>query len=99
MTPRWLPAVFFLVAAPRSAADLLEEPDVDRRGKAVAPVPEGDAVALCGCRVNTKALRSCINKPAWRETQKRMVRAAVDIGVDGFMTNRNYFGHCGCENC
>lgn len=83
----------------RTAAELLEEPDLDRRGQVVPAIPEGDAVALCGCRVNTRALRSCINKPAWRETQKRMVRAAVTIGVDGFMTNRNYFGHCGCADC
>ncbi len=83
----------------KRAVDLLEEPDLDPRTAPPRPVPEGDAVARCGCRVNTKALRACINKPAWRETQKRMVKAAVDIGVDGFLTNRNYFGHCACEDC
>lgn len=82
----------------KTAVELLEEPDLDPRGKPV-PVPEGDAVAKCGCRVNTKALRACINKPAWREEQKRMVSAAIAIGVDGFLTNRNYFGHCGCDHC
>ena len=77
----------------KSATEMLEEPDADPRAK------PGDLTALCGCRINTKALMGCINKPAWRETQKRMVRAAVELGVDGFLTNRNYFGHCACEHC
>ena len=58
-----------------------------------------DKTALCGCRVNTKAILGCINNPAWIETQKRMVKAAIDIGVDGFMTNRNFFEHCDCPHC
>jgi hypothetical protein len=85
----------------RSASDLLEQPDLGPKGPRPAKksVPQGDAFALCGCRVNTRALNACVNNPAWRETQKRMVRAAIDIGVAGFITNRNYTGHCGCEHC
>ncbi len=79
----------------RTAAELLEEPDLDGAPKKDAV----DATALCGCRVNLKALNACINKPGWREVQKRMVSAAVALGVDGFMTNRNYFGHCACSDC
>ena len=78
----------------KSAAELLEEPDLDReRG------PGTDTVALCGCRVNTKALSACANKPAWRATQKAMLKAAVAAGVDGFITNRNYVDHCACPRC
>jgi hypothetical protein len=77
-----------------TAAQLLEEPDLDAHA-----APAVDVNALCGCRVNTKALMACINKPAWRDVQKRMVKAAVDVGVDGFITNRNFFGHCACEQC
>ena len=80
----------------RSVNDLLEEPDLERH----APKKDAaDTTALCGCRVNLKAINACINKPSWRETQKRMVAAAAEIGVDGFITNRNYFGHCACEHC
>lgn len=77
----------------KTAAELLEEPDLDGH-------PVGaDGLALCGCRVNTKALMGCVNKPNWRTVQKRMVTAAIDAGVDGFITNRNYFGHCACDHC
>jgi len=80
----------------RTAADLLEEPDLDP----MPPKKENAlTTALCGCRVNPKSLNACINKQSWREVQKRMVRAAINLGVDGFMTNRNYFGHCACEDC
>ena len=75
-------------------AELLEEPDLDANA-----APAVDVNALCGCRVNTKALMACINKPGWREVQKRMVKAAMDVGVDGFITNRNFFGHCACDHC
>ncbi len=77
----------------KTAAELLEEPDLDGH------VIGADGVALCGCRVNTKALMGCVNKPAWRTVQQRMVTAAIDAGVDGFITNRNYFGHCACDHC
>ncbi|MCE9567175.1 MAG: beta-galactosidase [Planctomycetes bacterium] len=80
----------------KTAAELLEEPDI---GGHPGRLPGIDATALCGCRVNTKALMACINKPSWREVQKRMVNAAVEIGVDGFATNRNFFGHCACDDC
>jgi hypothetical protein len=80
----------------KTAAELLEEPDLDARPR---NQETADTIALCGCRVNPKALNACINKPSWREVQKRLVSAAVGIGVDGFMTNRNYFGHCACEHC
>ncbi len=83
----------------RRAADLLEEPDLGPHARPDNKVPQGDTVARCGCRVNTRALVGCINKPAWREVQKRLVKAAVEAGIDGFITNRNYFGHCGCEHC
>ncbi len=78
-----------------TAFELLEAPDLDDPSAG----PQADANALCGCRVNTKALRGCLSKPAWREVQKRMVAAALAIGVDGFMTNRNFFGHCACSDC
>jgi hypothetical protein len=58
-----------------------------------------DKLALCGCRVNTKAILGCVNNPQWAEMQKRMIKAAVEHGVDGFMTNRNFFEHCDCPHC
>ncbi len=58
-----------------------------------------DKTALCGCRVNTKAILGCVNNPLWLETQKRMVTAAIAHGVDGFLTNRNFFDHCDCPHC
>jgi hypothetical protein len=58
-----------------------------------------DAHALCGCRVNTRALSNCINHPGWRQVQKRMVAVALEHGVDGFITNRNYLDHCECVHC
>ena len=58
-----------------------------------------DSTALCGCRVNAKAILGCVNNPSWRETQKRMVKAALDHGIDGFLTNRNFFEHCDCPHC
>lgn len=58
-----------------------------------------DKTALCGCRVNTKAILGCVNNPDWAEVQKRMVSAAIAHGVDGFMTNRNFFEHCDCTHC
>ncbi|MSU77292.1 MAG: hypothetical protein EXS16_04255 [Gemmataceae bacterium] len=58
-----------------------------------------DKTALCGCRVNTKAILGCLNNPLWLETQKRMVSAAITHGVDGFLTNRTYFDHCDCPHC
>ena len=58
-----------------------------------------DKTALCGCRVNTKAILGCINNPHWRAMQKRMVEAAIAHGVDGFLTNRNFFEHCDCPHC
>ena len=58
-----------------------------------------DITALCGCRINTKAVRGCVNNPHWREVQKRMVKGAIDHGVDGFLTNRNFFEHCDCPHC
>ncbi len=58
-----------------------------------------DKTALCGCRVNTKAVLGCVNNPHWREVQKRMVKAAIEHGVDGFLTNRNFFEHCDCPHC
>jgi hypothetical protein len=58
-----------------------------------------DKTALCGCRVNTKAILGCVNNPEWREVQKRMVAAAIEHGVDGFLTNRNFFEHCDCPHC
>jgi len=77
----------------KTAAEMLEEFEP---GKGLR---ESDTTAKCGCRVNNKALRGCINKPGWAETQKRLVKAAIDIGVDGFITNRNAFGHCSCSEC
>ncbi len=58
-----------------------------------------DKTALCGCRINTKAILGCVNGPHWAEVQKRMVKAAIDHGIDGFMTNRNFFEHCECPHC
>ncbi|MBI2803482.1 MAG: hypothetical protein HYX68_00680 [Planctomycetes bacterium] len=58
-----------------------------------------DKTALCGCRVNTRAILGCFNNPHWVEVQKRMVKAAIDHGIDGFMTNRNFFEHCDCPLC
>lgn len=58
-----------------------------------------DRTALCGCRVNTKAILGCVNNPAWAQVQKRMVKTAIEHGVDGFMTNRNFFEHCNCPHC
>lgn len=58
-----------------------------------------DKTALCGCRINTRAILGCVNGPHWAEVQKRMVKAAIDHGVDGFMTNRNFFEHCECPHC
>lgn len=58
-----------------------------------------DKTTLCGCRVNTKAILGCVNNPLWLETQKRMVSAAIAHGVDGFLTNRNFFDHCDCPHC
>lgn len=58
-----------------------------------------DKTALCGCRVNTRAILGCVNNPQWAEVQKRMVKAAIEHGVDGFMTNRNFFEHCDCVHC
>ncbi|MBM3997251.1 MAG: hypothetical protein FJ303_24345 [Planctomycetes bacterium] len=58
-----------------------------------------DKTALCGCRVNTKAILGCVNNPHWAEVQKRMMSAAIAHGVDGFMTNRNFFEHCDCSYC
>lgn len=78
-----------------SASDLLEAPDFDRHEKVAA----SDAFALCGCRVNKRALRGCASNPDWQVVQKAMVKAALDIGVDGFLTNRNYFEHCACAHC
>src|ERR1017187_405181 len=76
----------------RSARELLEHSDK-------ADHLKEDKTALCGCRINTKALRGCVNNPAWQEVQKQMVRAAIEHGVDGFMTNRNFFEHCDCPHC
>ena len=81
----------------KSADELLETPDWDRHDPLTKKLD--DAFALCGCRVNTRALRGCANKPAWRAVQQAMVKAALDIGVDGFITNRNYFEHCACSWC
>ncbi len=64
-----------------------------------AVLPKDDRLALCGCRINTRALSGCVNNPAWSEVQKRMVTAAVNHGIDGFLTNRNYFEHCACDHC
>ncbi len=91
----------FLGKRPTKTVNYLEEPDWDRHAPPVKKpgVPEGDAVALCGCRVNSRALRGCANNPAWRAVQKAMVKAALDIGLDGFITNRNYFDHCACPHC
>ncbi|MSQ96122.1 MAG: hypothetical protein EXR98_16430 [Gemmataceae bacterium] len=58
-----------------------------------------DKTGLCGCRINAKAILGCVNGPHWAEVQKRMVKAAIDHGVDGFMTNRNFFEHCECAHC
>jgi len=80
----------------KTVAELLEEPDLDRHAE---PDLAKDAIARCGCRVNLRAVHACINKPAWRITQKAMVKAAIDCGVDGFMTNRNYVNHCACTDC
>jgi hypothetical protein len=80
----------------QTAAELLEEPDIDRHPDRAA---ERDALARCGCRVNLKALHACLNKPAWRATQKAMVKTAIEHGVDGFLTNRNYVNHCACPQC
>jgi hypothetical protein len=77
----------------KTAVELLEEPDLD------AATPNADALARCGCRVNTKALSGCVNKPAWRVAQKALVKAALAAGVDGFITTRNYVNHCACSHC
>lgn len=79
----------------KTAAELLEEPDFDRH----LDLKVTDALARCGCRINLRALHACLNKPAWRATQKAMVKAAIENGVDGFMTNRNYVNHCACADC
>lgn len=81
----------------KSADDLLEQPDWDRH--AAGDKPGKDAVALCGCLVNPLALRGCASNPKWHAAQKAMVKAALAAGVDGFMTNRNYFEHCACSYC
>jgi hypothetical protein len=77
----------------KHALELLEEPDLDD------PTPGSDTTARCGCRVNTKSLSGCANKPAWRAAQKALVKAAIAAGVDGFITNRNYVNHCACSHC
>lgn len=82
----------------KSAAELLEEPDWDRHADAPRP-GQKDTLARCGCRVNLAALNACVNKPAWRTSQKAMVKTAIAHGVDGFITNRNYVNHCACEPC
>lgn len=76
----------------KSARDLLAHSDLPANFK-------DDKTALCGCRINTKAILGCINGPHWIEVQKRMVTAAIAHGVDGFMTNRNFFEHCECPHC
>lgn len=76
----------------KSARTLLEHNDLEKQGK-------DDKTALCGCRINTKAVRGCVNNPHWRDVQKRMVKAAIEHGVDGFLTNRNFFEHCDCPHC
>lgn len=76
----------------KSVRDLLSHSDVPDHQKE-------DKTAACGCRVNTKAVLGCINNPHWMEVQKRMVKAAIEHGVDGFITNRNYFEHCDCPHC
>ncbi len=85
----------------RRALDLLEEPDLGHALPGLTPEARQatDTVALCGCRVNLKALNCCVNKPGWRQTQKAMVKAASDHGIDGFITNRNFIGHCACSDC
>jgi hypothetical protein len=79
----------------RTMFEMLERPDLHD----VPPVAGIDVTADCGCRVNTRALRGCLSDPSWRLVQKRMVSAAIAIGVDGFITNRNFFNHCACEPC
>ncbi len=41
----------------------------------------------------------CVNNPATRTVLKRMVRAGITNGVDGFMTTYNYRRACACEHC
>ena len=79
----------------KSAAELLEEPDLDRererrhryRGPVRLPRQhEGAAAAASTSRPGARRRRPWSRPPSL-------------YGVDGFITNRNYFDHCACAHC
>ncbi len=50
-------------------------------------------------RYNQSQLAFCLSSPAARQMFKRMLKVAVDNGVDGVNTNFNYCFGCACPDC
>ncbi len=50
-------------------------------------------------RYGKAQLELCLTSPHTREMFKRMLKVAVDNGVDGVMTNFNYYDNCACPYC
>jgi len=45
------------------------------------------------------APRACATNPHWRDVEKALVGALINVGIDGFITHRNMYGQCDCDHC
>ncbi len=83
---------------PRPGKKLVDMMQVLPTGQAViGPDPGQQRLALS--RGDIPNRYGCFNNPDWRALCKAMVKAAIDIGIDGFMTVFNFRYTCHCAHC
>ncbi|MCH7726197.1 MAG: hypothetical protein IH991_06935, partial [Planctomycetes bacterium] len=63
----------------------------------IGPDPKQERLALA--RGDVPNRYGCFNNPDWRSLCKAMVKAAIDIGLDGLMTVFNFRYTCHCRHC
>ncbi len=63
----------------------------------IGPDPEQTRLALGNATIPNRY--GCFNNPDWRALCKAMVKAAIDIGIDGFMSVFNFRYTCHCGHC
>jgi len=79
--------------------DLLGSKPFDDPVQAQETIPDGNVRRWPIEGRPYQAYSGCLSNPKWITMLKRMIKKAIDTGVDGLMVHHNFTKYCSCVHC